>query len=1177
MTLITIHPANARDFSTLGFGALTPEFCRIEEHAGGMYELVLRQPIGSDGRADLIKLERIIRAPAPVRETPEVTLGNVGTTTIVRDIWKVRTSNGRLRLRSKPNGHVIGAYESGTEVVKLAEKDGWCAVIVCDGGQKGYMYGQYLQHVGERTEIIRGDAPGKVIRPRQVREQLFRISSVTADSAGRYVEAHARHISCDLAGAIVCKPLVFEGIPAQEAVAEIIKNADHDAGIEVICGVNDPISGDFTGKSVLESLLDPEWGIAAQCGAKVVRDNFDVFLLPDTERDRGIEIRYGKNLLSAALETDADGIVTRVIPIGKDEQGADLIGEPVDSARIGDFSQIRTAWIEYDVKIGREYTRAQALAKLTELAQAEFDAGCDLASVRLDAEFVRLELAREYRDLADKYALHLYDTVPVIDREAGIDVRVRMVGYVFDALRKRYEETELGDIGAFSGEIFGYELANGSVGGTKIVNGTIGTGKLRDLSVTSAKIASAAITSAKIALLAVQTGHIEDLAVTAAKIAKAAIGSAQIQDAAITNAKIQDAAITNAKIADAAIDSAKIQDAAIGSAKIANASIETAKIALGAITTALIRQGAVGTAQIADGSITDAKIVELTANKITAGTIAVERLVIVGSEKSIVYTINEANGTAQLSQTTIDGGSLTQRSITADRIVAGAITANEIAAATILANNIAANAVTADKIASDAITARHLAAGAIETGHISAGAMAQLKIASSVSDSGEGTEILLNKEEMRFTGPVISFNVTGGAGDTVWDEEGLTVPKVNSPSVLSRYDGPTSITVNPNAAPNGVSTFRSLGDVFDILSNKFIPNQLTVYVSAGYTEAEQLVLRRTSGAQIIVRSTTAETLVTISGYLLCQDMQNRIAFQDIGLSSASTAHVAQFNHCNYVRLTRCALVGPGSTATYNSCVYANDGGNVYAVNCTTSGMRRAYHADTLARIIVSNGVGSDIVNTFGPYNGGTIAAMGTIPAYTGAQSYGDGTGTLTLASNVTTSSGDTTTAPTTTSSATLNTTDTRTNYAGSWYSSSSRQLSQGIAQGVTFKGAMWFDISAISGKTIKAAALRLHRLSGVGAGSTVTVCLGVMSNSSASGSLSSVATYGAIGTVDQNGILKVTVPTEAVQHLANGTGKGLYVYSTDTSHWDGRTYSRNYAQFSGHGSSNAPQLAVTYA
>ena len=95
--------------------------------------------------------------------------------------------------------------------------------------------------------------------------------------------------------------------------------------------------------------------------------------------------------------------------------------------------------------------------------------------------------------------------------------------------------------------------------------------------------------------------------------------------------------------------------------------------------------------------------------------------------------INEANGTAQLSQTTIDGGSLTQRSITADRIVAGAITANEIAAATILANNIAAGAITAEKIAAGAVEAAHIKAGTITSSHLAAEVGESLNLSSNKS------------------------------------------------------------------------------------------------------------------------------------------------------------------------------------------------------------------------------------------------------------------------------------------------------------------------------------------------------------------------------------------------------------------------------------------------------------
>lgn len=124
-------------------------------------------------------------------------------------------------------------------------------------------------------------------------------------------------------------------------------------------------------------------------------------------------------------------------------------------------------------------------------------------------------------------------------------------------------------------------------------------------------------------------------------------------------------------------------------ADIKYATIDLANIKNGSIKTAMIDVGAVNTAQIADGSITDAKIVELTANKITAGTLSVERLEIRGSNKSIVYALNNITGALQSQNVdTLNGEILTPRTITADKIVAQSITGNEIAAKTILANHI---------------------------------------------------------------------------------------------------------------------------------------------------------------------------------------------------------------------------------------------------------------------------------------------------------------------------------------------------------------------------------------------------------------------------------------------------------------------------------------------------------
>jgi L-lactate utilization protein LutC len=255
----------------------------------------------------------------------------------------------------------------------------------------------------------------------------------------------------------------------------------------------------------------------------------------------------------------------------------------------------------------------------------------------------------------------------------------------------------------------------GVLDGANLENLSIGTAHIKDANITNAKIENATITSAKIA----------DATITSAKIGLAEIKTANIADANITNAKIVDATIQGAKIANATIVNANIQDATITGAKIGLATIGTANIVTGSITNALIGTGAIETAQIANGSITDAKIVELTANKITAGTLSVERLVIrdpVTPSKSLIYSINNISGALQSVQgDTLNGEILTPRTITADRIVVGAITANEIAVATITANKLVANTITAGQIAVGTITATEIATGTITANKMVAG------------------------------------------------------------------------------------------------------------------------------------------------------------------------------------------------------------------------------------------------------------------------------------------------------------------------------------------------------------------------------------------------------------------------------------------------------------------------
>ena len=158
-------------------------------------------------------------------------------------------------------------------------------------------------------------------------------------------------------------------------------------------------------------------------------------------------------------------------------------------------------------------------------------------------------------------------------------------------------------------------------------------------------------------------------------------------------------------------------------------------------------------------------------------------------------------------------------------------------------------------------------------------------------------------------------------------------------------------------------------------------------------------------------------------------------------------------------------------------------------------------------------------------------------------------------------------APSATTTVTLTATNTRT-HAGSWYSGTN-VLSQGISGGTSFYGYMWFDLSAISGKTVKAASIRLYRRAGVGRGVPVDVYIGTHNATGPSGGLNMVNAYSdhLVGKVDQKETLSASVATAAVQALASGVAKGLFVHSG----------SSGYAQFDGFDGSIPPQLTVTYA
>lgn len=614
MTGFPIYAPHETDFSNNGLGLLLPIECAVEEEAAGKYELTLTHPITDDLRWAQIQNGCIIKANVPVRESPFYEYDEDGTGAVTREIYRVNV-NTRLHLRQKPttSAKILGKYRNGVEVIKLADAGSangytWFKVSLRKGGASGYMASEYLQYVSSISQTIPSNQPKdqRVIKLTQSREQLFRIESVEQDTEAGTVTAKASHVFYDLKGNVLNAAYEPKNVPASTVVNNVSTHLSQpDHGFDFHADkLTARVSGDYGFKNMVEILLDPDEGVAAQAKAMLVRDNFDVFLLPDAVRDMGVTVRRGKNLVGVTVTNDASGIVTRVIPVGKNKDGDPLYLSGtrwVDSPHIGDYPVIMAQKIDYDVSSGSDEfkTDAAARSELKRLAALEFsENGLDMPTYGMDVDFVMLQDVREYANYAGLQAVFLYDTVTVIDEMIGVSAKVRVTGYKWDCIAEQYNRVTLGELQDLNRTVYSYNLPTAGISGAKIMPGSADGNILRNLSVQYAKMSLATIEKLTADSLTAIEAHIHELvagsvttdqlyadlaAIAIAELTTANIQNANIDWAEIKNLTAEIARITEAEIKTATITAAQIQDlnatvASIADARIQNATITAAQI-----------------------------------------------------------------------------------------------------------------------------------------------------------------------------------------------------------------------------------------------------------------------------------------------------------------------------------------------------------------------------------------------------------------------------------------------------------------------------------------------------------------------------------------------------------------------------------------------------------------------
>lgn len=732
---IHVYDVHCDDFSGNGRTTLLPTAASVTERAGGMYELEVTCPASNDQKYLHLAVGRVLKAPVPARTTPALELNHV-TESATTQVWKVKDGVWSWRVvRAGPGQYsaILDRLQVGEEVIVTGPPVGgdW-KPATSPRGISGYVAGPYLEFVRDVSEASGGWT--EVIPPKPVKEQLFRIYEVDAAEDGLSVTAKARHISYDLLYNVILDYKTDAPTKVANVCAGLFTHlADTSAPWRCFCDVETAAPAtDYRNRNPIDALLDEGNGVVPRTRSMVLRDNYDFYVTALEGTWRGVTIRHGKNLLGATLTTSDDGVYTRILPYGEDRDGNPLYLEGtrwIDSPAIVNYPapriqalKVQGAKVGAKDENGNEMDAAAVRAKLAQEAQRQLGTGVDHTKVKLSVSFVDLGGTEEYTQYAALQQLHLYDMARVVHPPRSIDTTAMVIRYKWNLITGMCDEIDLGDPFASQLEtLAGSQLASGSVTGVQLRDGSVGAGQIESGAVTGGKLAAGAITTDKLAAGAIEADTISAGAITSDKIAAGAVEADKLAAGAITSDKIAAGTISSEQINVTELFTS--ENAKIGWAQIIGLTADTA----------LFVETATGKLSAADLAVTNANIVDLNAGKINTGTLSVERLVIVGREDSIVYEINSANGTLQLSKTTIDGGAITHKTITADQIVAQGVTAACLNVEEIFASEAMAGRITARNIDVKELFASEATAGVIHTGHLAADVGGSLDISANQS------------------------------------------------------------------------------------------------------------------------------------------------------------------------------------------------------------------------------------------------------------------------------------------------------------------------------------------------------------------------------------------------------------------------------------------------------------
>lgn len=269
--------------------------------------------------------------------------------------------------------------------------------------------------------------------------QPFRIYSMSKPISGM-VTINAEHISYDLSGYPVSP---FTSYSASSAMTLLKSKSVVTHPFTFWTDKSTSATMEVTEPSSARSLLGGDDGsILDTYGGEYEFDKFKVKLHNNRGEDRGVTIRYGKNLTDLKQEENCSSVYTGAYPYWySDEDGlVEATGKIVNAEGTYNFQRIMI--LDCSSLFDEKPTAAQ-LKTAAEQYMSENKVG--VPTVSLDVSFVSLANTEEYKDIALLETVYLCDTVTVEFPELGVSATAKCIKTVYDVLTDKYNSIELGE------------------------------------------------------------------------------------------------------------------------------------------------------------------------------------------------------------------------------------------------------------------------------------------------------------------------------------------------------------------------------------------------------------------------------------------------------------------------------------------------------------------------------------------------------------------------------------------------------------------------------------------------------------------------------------------------------------------------------------------------------------